>query len=101
MARVPQVRTVRASRPWARQTPRVVFPVTITKPNGEIFTVAPTPKRVAKRKGSAKHKAKRVAKLPPATVSPQDTKAIELEQRKQAWAESQRKIEREMLGSYL
>jgi hypothetical protein len=41
---------VRVSRPWARQTPRVSFPVTIIKPNGERFVVAPRGKRVAKRK---------------------------------------------------
>lgn len=99
MARIAQVRTIRASKPWARQTPRVAYPVTITKPNGETFVVAPTPKRVAKRKSSAKSKAKRVAKLPPQVVA-QDTKAIELEERKRAFAESQRRLEREMLGSY-
>jgi hypothetical protein len=36
---------VRVSRPWARQTPRVSFPVTIIKPNGERFVVAPRGKK--------------------------------------------------------
>ena len=94
------VRTVRVRKPWARQTARVAFPITITKPNGDTFTVAPTPKRVATRKVNAKHTPKRVAKLPK-QVSAQDTKAIALEERQRAFAESQRKLEREMLGSYL
>jgi hypothetical protein len=92
-------RKVRASRAWARQTARVAFPVTIIKPNGETFTVAPTRKQVAKRKSNAKHTPKRVAKLP-ATITAQDNRAITLEERRQAFIESQRKIEREMLGAY-
>lgn len=96
-------RIVRVSRPWMRQTPRVAFPVTITKPNGETFTVAPTRKRVAKRKPTAKHRAKRVAKLPaPAQVVPaaQDARAIALEERRQAFIESQRAIELAARGAY-
>ena len=92
------VRTVRVRKPWARQTARVAFPITITKPNGETFTVAPVRKQVATRKAKSKHTPKRVAKLP--TVSAQDTHAIALEERRQAFIESQRKLEREMLGSY-
>lgn len=85
-----------------RQTPKVAFPVTITKPNGETFTVAPTRKRVAKRKPTATKRAKRVAKLPaPAQVAAQDARAIALAERQQAFADSQRKLELEMRGSYL
>ena len=94
------LRKVRVTKAWARQTPRVAFPVTITKPNGESFVVAPTRKRVATRKPTAKTRAKRVTALPK-QVSAQDTKAIELAERQKAFAESQRKLEREMLGSYL
>lgn len=95
-------RIVRVSRPWMRQTPKVAFPVTITKPNGESFTVAPTRKRVAKRKPAAKRQAKRVAKLPAPQVvpAPQDTRAIALEERRQAFAESQRALELAARGSY-
>jgi hypothetical protein len=45
---------VRVSRPWARQTPRVSFPVTIIKPNGERFVVAPTGKRGSQAESKAK-----------------------------------------------
>ena len=92
------VRTVRVRTPWARQTARVAQPVTITKPNGESFTVAPTRKRVATRKTNAKRTPKRVAKLP--QVSAQDTRAIALEERQRAFAESQRRLELEMRGQY-
>jgi hypothetical protein len=93
------IRKVRVSRPWARQTPRVAFPVTITKPNGETFVVAPTRKQVATRKPTAKTRAKRVSKLPE-QVSAQDTRAIALQERQRAFAESQRRLEREMIGEY-
>ena len=93
------VRNVRVRKAWKRQTARVAFPVTVTKPNGETFTVAPTPKRVATRKAHAKHTPKRVAKLP-APVSAQDSRAIELEERRKAFAESQRALELEMRGAY-
>lgn len=93
------VRNVRVRRAWKRQTPRVAFPVTITKPNGETFTVAPTRQRVVRLKANAKRTPKRVAILKP-TVSAQDTRAIALAEREQAFRESQRKLEREMLGSY-
>lgn len=92
------VRTVRVRKAWKRQTPRVAQPVTIIKPNGERFVIAPTPKRVAKRKATAKHKPKRVAKLP--TPTAQDERAIALEERQRKFAESQAKLEREMLGTY-
>ena len=92
------VRNIRVRQAWKRQTPRVAFPVTITKPNGETFTVAPTHKRVAKRKVRSKVQPKRVAVVP--SVSAQDTRAIALAERQQAFAESQRRLEREMLGSY-
>lgn len=93
------VRNVRVRRAWKSQTRSVTFPVTITKPNGETFIVAPTPKRVAKRKESAKPRAKRVAKLP-ATPSPQDERAIALAERQKQFAESQARLEREMRGDY-
>lgn len=86
-----------------RQTPSIAFPITITKPNGETFTVAPTRKRVAKRKPTAKHRAKRVAKLPAPTqavTAAQDARAIALAERRQAFAESQRALELEMRGAY-
>lgn len=92
------VRNVKVSKPWKRQAPRVAFPVTITKPNGESFVVAPTRKRVAKRKPTAKRTPKRVAILP--TPTAQDVRAIELEERKRKFAESQRAIELEMRGAY-
>ena len=93
------VRNVRVRKAWKRQTARVAFPITVTKPNGETFIVAPTPKRVATRKAKSKHTPKRVAKLP-TPVSAQDTRAIALAERQRQFAESQRKLEREMLGSY-
>ncbi len=43
-------RVVKVRKAWKRQTPKVAFPVTIRKPNGETFIVAPTHQRVAKRK---------------------------------------------------
>jgi len=89
------VRNVRVRKAWKRQTAKVAFPVTITKPNGETFTIAPTPKRVAKRKTTTKHTPKRVAKLP---TPAQDNRAIALEERKRAFAESQRALELEMRG---
>ena len=91
------VRTVRVRKAWKRQTARVAFPITITKPNGETFTVAPSRHTVVKP--NAKRKPKRVAKLPP-KVSAQDTQAIALEERRQAFIASQRQLEREMLGTY-
>lgn len=94
-----QHRVVKVSRAWARQTPRVAFPVTITKPNGETFTVAPTGRKVAKRKAHAKRNAKQRT-TNKVSVSQQDTRAIELELRRQAFAESQRKLELEMRGAY-
>ena len=93
---------VRVSRPWARQTPRVSFPITIIKPNGERFIVAPTGKRVAKRK--AKPKSKRVAKQlvkVGAQVSKQDEQAIALAERQEAFKQAQARLEREMRGDYL
>lgn len=93
------VRNVRVTTAWKRQTPRVAQPITIIKPNGERFVIAPTRKRVAKRKTNAKHKPKRVAKLPP-KVQAQDTRAIALEERRRAFAESQRRLELEMRGAY-
>lgn len=93
------VRTVRVRKAWKRQTPRVAQPITIIKPNGERFTIAPTRKRVATRKPTAKGKPKRVATLPP-KVSEQDTRAIALEERRRAFAESQKRLEREMIGEY-
>ena len=94
------VRTVRVRKAWKRQTPKVAFPVTITKPNGETFTIAPTRKRVATRKPTAKGKPKRVATLPP-KVREQDTRAIALEERRKAFAESQKQQERKLIGEYL
>lgn len=92
-------RVVRVRRAWKRQTPKVAFPITITKPNGETFTIAPTRKRVAKRKATAKRSPKRVATLPP-KVREQDGRAIALEERKRAFADSQRALELEMKGAY-
>ena len=93
------VRNVRVTTAWKRQTPRVAQPITIIKPNGERFVIAPTRKRVATRKPTAKHKPKRVATLTP-KVSAQDTRAIALEERRRAFAESQKRLEREMIGEY-
>lgn len=90
-------RVVKVRKAWARQTPKVAFPVTIIKPNGERFTVAPTHTKVAKRKAKAKPKA---TSKPTPSVSAQDTKAIELAERQRAFAESQRKLELEMRGAY-
>ena len=91
-------RVVKVRRAWARQTPRVAFPVTVRKPNGETFIVAPTHKRVAKRKPTSKRKAHATSTTRP--VSAQDTKAIELAERQAKFIESQRALEREMIGSY-
>ena len=91
---------VRVSRPWARQTPRVSFPITIIKPNGERFIVAPTGKRVAKRKPKSKRVAKQLAKVG-AQVSKQDEQAIALAERQQAFKQEQARIDREMRGDYL
>jgi hypothetical protein len=91
-------RVVKVRKAWKRQTPKVAFPVTIRKPNGETFIVAPTHKRVAKRKASTKRKAKATSTTRP--VSAQDTRAIALAERQQAFIESQKRLEREMLGSY-
>ncbi len=91
------VRAVKVRKTWQRQTPRVAFPVTIIKPNGERFTVAPVGTKVAKRKQASKRKA---TSKPTPKVSAQDTKAIELAERQRAFAESQRKLELEMRGAY-
>lgn len=91
-------RVVKVRKAWKRQTPKVAFPVTIRKPNGETFVVAPTHKRVAKHKPANKRKAKATSTTRP--VSAQDTRAIALAERQQAFIESQRRLEREMLGSY-
>lgn len=91
-------RVVKVRKAWKRQTPKVAFPVTIRKPNGETFIVAPTRQRVAKRKPASKRKAKATSTTRP--VSAQDTRAIALAERQQAFIESQRRLEREMLGSY-
>lgn len=94
------VRNVRVRKAWKRQAARVAFPVTVTKPNGETFIVAPTRKRVATRKATAKSSPKRVAKLPAPAKNTQDTRAIALEERRKAFAESQRRLELEMRGAY-
>lgn len=91
-------RVVKVRKAWKRQTPKVAFPVTIRKPNGETFIVAPTRQRAAKRKPASKRKAKATSTTRP--VSAQDTRAIALAERQQAFIESQRRLEREMLGSY-
>lgn len=93
------VRNVRVRKAWKRQTPRVAQPITIIKPNGERFVIAPTRKRVATRKATATSKPKRVATLAP-KVREQDTRAIALEERRKAFAESQKRLEREMIGEY-
>lgn len=91
-------RVVRVSPAWARQTPRVSFPITIIKPNGERFVVAPSK---AKSKSKRKRKAKVSSKVvKPRKVSEQDTRAIELAERQRLFVESQRALEREMIGSY-
>jgi hypothetical protein len=91
-------RVVRVTKAWKRQTPKVSFPVTIRKPNGETFVVAPTRQRVAKRKPTSKRKAKATSAT--RKVSAQDTRAIALAERQQAFIESQKRLERELLGSY-
>jgi exonuclease V gamma subunit len=90
-------RVVKVRKAWARQTPKVAFPVTIIKPNGERFIVAPTHTKVAKRKQASKRKP---TSKPTPSVSAQDTKAIELAERQRAFAESQRALELEMRGAY-
>jgi len=91
-------RVVKVRKAWKRQYPRVAYPVTVRKPNGETFTVAPTHKRVAKRKPASKRKQQAQASKP--AVSAQDTRAIELAERQAKFIESQRALEREMIGSY-
>jgi len=91
---------VRVSRPWVRQTPRVSFPITIIKHNGERFVVAPTGKRVAKRKPKPKQVAKQLVKVG-AQVSKQDEQAIALAERQEAFKQAQARLEREMRGDYL
>lgn len=92
-------RVVKVRKAWKRQTPKVAFPVTIRKPNGETFIVAPTRQRVAKRKPASKRKAKATSTTRP--VSAQDTRAIALAERQQAFIESQKRLELEMRGAYL
>jgi hypothetical protein len=89
-------RVVRVSPAWKRQTPKVSFPITIIKPNGERFIVAPS-KAKTKRKAKARVSGKVVK---PRKVSEQDTRAIELAERQRQFIESQRALEREMIGSY-
>jgi len=91
-------RVVKVRKAWKRQYPREAFPVTVRKPNGETFIVAPTHKRVAKRKPASKRKAHATSTTRP--VSAQDTRAIELAERQAKFIESQRALEREMLGAY-
>jgi hypothetical protein len=92
---VSRSRVVRVTPAWRRQTPKVSFPVTIIKPNGERFIVAPS--KATKRKRKAKVSGKVVK---PRKVSEQDTRAIELAERQRQFVESQRALEREMIGSY-
>ena len=92
-------RVVKVRKAWKRQTPKVAFPVTIRKPNGETFVVAPTHKRVAKRKPASKRKPRATSTTRP--VSAQDTRAIALAERQQAFIESQKRLELEMRGAYL
>jgi hypothetical protein len=74
----------------------VSFPVTIIKPNGERFIVAPS-----KAKSKRKHKARVSGKVvKPRKVSAQDTRAIELAERQRLFAESQKRLELEMRGAY-
>jgi DMSO/TMAO reductase YedYZ molybdopterin-dependent catalytic subunit len=89
-------RVVRVTPAWRRQTPKVSFPVTIIKPNGERFVVAPS-----KAKSKRKHKARVSGKVvKPRKVSAQDTRAIELAERQRLFAESQKRLELEMRGAY-
>ena len=90
---------VRVTRAWARQTPRVSFPVTIIKPNGERFVVAPRGKKVAKRR-APKRVAKQLVKVG-AQVSKQDEQAIALAERQEAFKREQARLDREMRGDYL
>ena len=53
------------------------FPVTVTRPDGTTFTVAPKFRKVARKRKVDKPKSAKVAQ-----VSQQDTKAIELAERK-------------------
>lgn len=52
------------------------FPVTVTRPDGTTFTVAPKFRKVARKRKVDKPKSVKVAK-----VSEQDTKAIDLAER--------------------
>ena len=69
-------RVVKVRKAWKRQYPRVAYPVTVRKPNGETFIVAPTHKRVAKRKPSSKRKQQAQASKP--AVSAQDLSLIHI-----------------------
>lgn len=95
-------RNIRVRASWKRITPRVTFPVTVTRPNGETFIVSPTHQKVAVRKSKAKRD--KVAKVTNApvkhTITPQDERAIALAERERAFAESQRRLELEMRGAY-
>ena len=91
---------VRVSRPWARQTPRVSFPITIIKPNGERFIVSPTGKRVDNRKEKPKQVANQLVKVG-AQVSKQAEQAIALAERQQAFKQEQARLDRDMRGDYL
>lgn len=86
---IAQHRTVRVTRAWARQTPRQSFPVTITKPNGEVIVLAPNKVKVASVKPKSKRKPKRVkANRATRTIKrntlEQDNKWIELQERREA-----------------
>lgn len=55
--------------------------LTITKPNGEIIVIKQEPRKVVKRKN--RKKSARVARVMSMKVSEQDTKWIELQERKE------------------
>lgn len=95
-------RNIRVRSAWKRITPRVTFPVTVTRPNGETFVVSPTHQKVAVRKARAKKSKLTKSEQPRIkhTITPQDERAIALALREEAFRKSQAKLEREMLGSY-
>ena len=75
---------VRASKPNAGSGSPKFGDLTITKPNGEVIVIKQEPRKVANRnKRNKRKKSSRVARGMVRKVSEQDTKWIELQERKE------------------
>lgn len=74
---------VRASKPNAGSGSPKFGDLTITKPNGEIIVIKQEPAKVANRNKRNKRKASRKVRDKVRKVSEQDTKWIELQERRE------------------